>query len=96
MYNRRGGLFIDDAKRKHVENKQYFSRLIAYIHLNPVLHGFVRQPEDWKHSSYHTYLLQKPTKLAKEEGLEWFGDKADFIRLHRELAAQDIFKEFDI
>ena len=28
-----------------------FNKTLEYIHLNPVIAGFVAQPEDWKHSS---------------------------------------------
>ncbi|PDV97960.1 hypothetical protein CJ255_22160 [Candidatus Viridilinea mediisalina] len=37
-----------------------------YIHLNPVKHGYVQRPEDWKFSSYHYY--------AQKEGTSWLSD----------------------
>lgn len=30
--------------------------LSRYLHLNPVRAGIVREPEDWPHSSYRTYV----------------------------------------
>ena len=29
-----------------------------YIHYNPVKHGYVSKPENWPHSSFHTYLSE--------------------------------------
>jgi len=40
-FNRKGSLFIPNFKRKQIESNSYFATLIAYIHYNPVHHGFV-------------------------------------------------------
>lgn len=42
-YNRRGSLFIPNFKRRAVKEENYFTKLIAYIHNNPVKHGFVKE-----------------------------------------------------
>jgi putative transposase len=52
MYGRRGALFRERFRRKHVDNDSYFTGLIAYIHHNPVYHGFVKQLNDWSWSSW--------------------------------------------
>jgi putative transposase len=54
-FDRKGNLFIPRFKRKLVEDDSYYNDLLAYIHNNPVHHGFVENPEDWKFSSYHQY-----------------------------------------
>lgn len=94
-YNRRGSLFQPNFKRKLIQNDAYFTALIAYIHNNPVHHGFVKSTGDWPHSSWHGYLADKPTRLAKEEGLAWFGGKEEFVRIHRLLATRDFKGEFE-
>ena len=33
-----------------------FRRHLTYLHLNPVRHGLVARPEDWKASSIHSYI----------------------------------------
>ena len=53
-YKRMGSLFVEAVKRKVVGDEVYLRTLIKYIHRNPVHHGFVRRPEDWQYSSYHT------------------------------------------
>ena len=95
MYDRKGSLFIPKFRRKLIDNDSYFTRLIAYIHNNPIHHQFVRNLNDWSHSSYHSYLLNKPTKSERESGMSWFGGKDEFIKIHKELQPKDVILEFE-
>ncbi len=85
MYNRKGSLFIPNFNRKLIDSDQYFIRLIAYIHNNPVHHGFTQTPNEWPFSSWHAYLSNKMTRIKKEEGIQWFGDLNNFKAAHRDL-----------
>ena len=38
-----------------IRHEDDFSRHFDYIHYNPVKHGYVNRPHDWKWSSYHRY-----------------------------------------
>lgn len=80
--NRKGALFASRYKRKVISNNSYFNHLIAYIHNNPVHHGFTSQPTDWRHSSIHSYLLDKPTKIEKECFLQSFSSKKEMLLFH--------------
>jgi len=40
-YDRIGSLFTPNFKRKLIDTDEYFTRLITYIHHNPIHHGFV-------------------------------------------------------
>lgn len=84
-YGRKGSLFIPNFNRKKIDSDSYFVTLIAYIHYNPVHHGFTKRPEEWPHSSWHAYLQQKPTKIKLRESTDWFGSRRDFFRVHREI-----------
>ena len=84
MYNRKGSLFIKNFKRKKVEDENYAIRLVNYIHLNPVKHGFVDKPEDWKFSSYNAIISAKPTWVDSNKVLGWFGDLGNFKYCHLE------------
>lgn len=95
MYNRNGRLFQDSVKRKPVTSEDYYSRLVYYIHANPVRHGFVKEIADWPHSSYHAFLEEKPTRLLRHEVLEWFGGKKAFVQFHQMNHAEDMFTPFD-
>ncbi len=39
-----------------LRNELDFEQHINYIHYNPVKHGYVTNPSDWKHSSLHLYI----------------------------------------
>ncbi|MCP1385141.1 hypothetical protein [Runella salmonicolor] len=82
-YKRTGGLFEEPFLRIPVDTEDYFTRLVWYIHHNPQKHNFVADFREYPHSSYHSILLLKPTKLQREEVLEWFGGILDFQRFHQ-------------
>jgi REP element-mobilizing transposase RayT len=69
---RSGTLFEGRAKSLEVTDEQYAIHLCRYIHLNPVVAGLARQPEDWPYSNY----------------LEWIGQRAgtlidcDFVQFY--------------
>jgi len=52
-----GHVFQGRYKAKLVGSTEYLLHLSRYIHLNPVVAGLVRAPEDWQYSSYCDYLL---------------------------------------
>ncbi|MEP6750034.1 MAG: transposase [Bacteroidota bacterium] len=83
-YDRTGVLFQPKYKRAEVDNDFYFSWLIQYVHMNPVIAGLCKNPEDWKYSSYTAILGDKATKISVKEVREWFGGVAEFIRIHNE------------
>jgi putative transposase len=82
--NRKGNLFTTSFKRKLIDSEQYYTKLIHYIHNNPVHHGFVTLMEDWAFSSYNAYTANKKTKIAIEDVLKWFGNKEAFMRFHQQ------------
>ncbi len=90
MYNRRGSLFEENLKRKHIEKDEYFTNLIRYIHFNPVFHEYVNNPSKWKYSSLGAYLSNKESKISRSEVFEWFGGKEAFIRFHQDILTDEI------
>lgn len=89
-YDRKGSLFIPNFKRKLIDSESYFGRLIVYIHNNPVYHGFVVYPHEWRYSSYLAYAQRKITKINIIEGLDWLGGPRTFYQLHRELQQEKL------
>ncbi len=83
-YRRKGSLFLKNFKRKAIDSDQYFSLLIAYIHMNPVVHQFTVSPEDWLWSSYKSVLSNLPTQLERNMVLNWFGGRNSFVSFHRQ------------
>jgi putative transposase len=81
-YDRTGSLFQHPFGRVLVTNDRQFWNVIAYIHRNPQKHRLVDDFREWRWSSYHTLLLDKPTRLQRETVLEWFGGKQAYVDSH--------------
>ncbi len=94
-FNRKGSLFLDNVKRKRVNDDAYFTSLILYIHANPVLHGFVKNMNDWKFSSYESILSTKNTHLKRDEVLNWFGGREEYLKCHEQKIEKRMALEFD-
>jgi REP-associated tyrosine transposase len=84
MYERRGSLWNRPFKAKEITSDSYLTNVIFYIHHNPVHHGFTEKIEDWPHSSYHSLLSKKDTKLKRQETIAWFGNKKELNRFHQQ------------
>lgn len=87
-YKRRGRLFVAGLHRKRVTNERYLYKLVHYIHVNPVHHGFANEPADWPFSSYQTMLEEDETYLERERVMDWFGGHAGYETAHRQPADQ--------
>ena len=81
-HKRTGSLFEKNFERKLVTTESYFQKLIFYIHNNPVHHGFVKQMNLYAWSSFESVVSEKPTLLKRNEVLNLYGNKEDFIYYH--------------
>ena len=92
QHNRRGALFLDFTRRKEIKDEFYFSRLINYIHQNPVHHGFCKSATDWEYSSYNSIIsVNKNSKLERNAVFDWFGGIEEFISLHQKEGFIDLY-----
>lgn len=82
-YGRSGSLFQDRFSRIKIDSEKYLMNLVLYIHLNPTHHNFVDDFRNYKHSSYHSILSDKPTSLVRVYIIEIFNDKQNFIAAHK-------------
>ena len=55
-YGYQGHLFDGRYESCIIEDERYFLEVSRYIHLNPVKAGMVREPLDYKYSSYRCYV----------------------------------------
>jgi|SRR5690625_1718062 len=90
FYKRKGGLFNRHFKRKSIDKEEYFTKIILYIHNNPIHHGFAHRIKDWPYSSWHSYINKKDDNLYKEDVLRWFGGLDDFIKIHLDMENQQL------
>ncbi|MEZ4915905.1 MAG: hypothetical protein R2836_02835 [Chitinophagales bacterium] len=70
-------------KRIKIDNNQYFTQIIYYIHRNPLHHNITKQIEDWKYSSYRSIVSNANTDIQREEVLKWFGGIKEFENCHQ-------------
>jgi len=67
-----------------VGDEKYLIKLLYYIHNNPVNHRFVEDINDWKYSSYHSYInLAKESKIERKEMMQYFDTIKDFVEYHK-------------
>ncbi len=86
--NKRGGsLFVNPFRRIEVTDDSHFTQLIIYHHANVLKHLAQKNFQDYKWSSYQSILSNKPTHIKRQEVLEWFGGREQFIKAHKENAA---------
>lgn len=81
-YKRTGSLFEKNFERKHVEDTEYFKKLILYIHYNPVKHRFCDHIWDYPWSSYGSIVSHQPTKLNRAFVMELFKNLDEFKLYH--------------
>jgi hypothetical protein len=60
-------------------------RIIVYVHQNPQKHAFENDFRHWNYSSYQALIADLPTRLQRDQVLDLFGSRADFIRVHQEI-----------
>ncbi|MEO5603693.1 MAG: transposase [Cyclobacteriaceae bacterium] len=93
--NRIGTLFISGFRREKVDSDEYLTRIIRYIHMNPVHHGFVKDLIKWRYSSYNTICATHETFLAKEKVISWFGNLDELKNADRIFDMPTLPKSFE-
>lgn len=81
-FKRTGSLFESRFERKRITSDAYLQKVIFYIHNNPVHHGFTKNINLYPWSSYETIISDKPTKLKREDVIEFYQNKENFIEYH--------------
>jgi REP element-mobilizing transposase RayT len=81
-FNRTGALFEKPFERKQITSEKYLQNIIYYIHNNPVQHGFVKQMSLYPWSSFESIVSEKPTKLNRQDIIDLYGTKLDFLDYH--------------
>jgi putative transposase len=81
-YQRTGALFQRPFKRIPVIRDHHFLALIAYIHYNPQMHGFVDDFRAWPYSSYQVFQSEETKCLTLHQVLDSFGGLKSFLEYH--------------
>ena len=85
-----GTLFQTPFKRVCVDDELYYTHLVYYIHANPQVHRLVDDFRDWPWSSYNSIISDKPTRLKKQEILEWFKGPNAYREFHNGYDAMEL------
>ena len=91
-FERRGSLFVERVRRIKVSDEQYFIKLLHYINLNPIHHGFVDDPADWAFSSFNQL---KHAALSKNAILKLRKLPDQYRELIVPLEADDFFESIE-
>ena len=86
QHNRKGNLFHRPFKRVEVVKETHYTQAIIYIHANALHHKLSKDFTLHKWSSWHTILSNKPTRLKRNEVIEWFGGLQQFIDTHKTMS----------
>ena len=83
--NRTGSLFEKHFRRKRISNEGYLKNLVLYIHKNPENHNLVKRFEDYKFTSYASYIKSSISSISKEKKyvLSLFEDIDNFEYVHK-------------
>ncbi len=71
-YTRVGALLQGVFKAVRIETDEQLIHTSRYIHLNPVVSGLVKMPENYRWSSYHEYFTGQKGFCTIEEILNFF------------------------
>ena len=93
---RTGSLFQKPFKRLEVTSARQLANLVHYIHTNPQKHGIIDDFRHYPWSSYERVMRDRPSKLKKEEVLQWFNDKTNYVNYHSRSIDLDKIKEIMI
>ncbi|MGE6396634.1 transposase [Chryseobacterium scophthalmum] len=83
--NRHGALIESPFKRKAITSDEYLINTIIYIHQNPQNHSVVDDFSKYNFSSYQSILSNSKTLLKRDEVIELFDDKENFILSHKKI-----------
>jgi len=92
MFKRTGNLFYRTFNRVEISKDSHFAHALVYVHANALKHKLVKEFTSYPWSSYHSIISDKPTKLLRDELIEWFGSKALFIKIRKDMS--DYYYDF--
>jgi REP element-mobilizing transposase RayT len=85
--SRTGGLFQRPFKRKRITDQDYLKQVIYYIHRNPIHHHLSETFSLYPYSSYPIILGNQSTCLQREQVLDWFDGRENFIHFHHTMGS---------
>lgn len=82
--NKKGNSFLQGFERREIQDEKQIKDVLLYIHCNPVHLQITNAPEEWKFSSYKAFLSDKPTMIKRDDVINLFDTKENFIHCHEQ------------
>ena len=83
-FGRRGSLFQQNTKGKHIDSGRYLRSVLRYVHLNAVHHNIVADPVDYPYSSFLGFLGDADVlTIPQQRIIDWFGGREAFFAAHK-------------
>lgn len=95
-YNYVGHLFQGKYFAEIIKNDTHLVTVSRYVHLNPVTAEIVKNPNDYKWSSYNMFIAEDDMKLINPEIiLEYWGNEMS-INKYREFVEKEVCEEIQL
>jgi putative transposase len=97
-HKRVGHVFQDKFKSVLIEKNPQLMLISSYIHMNPVKDSMVKNPEEYKWSSYNDFIFDRKNPIVCKRFLtEVFGGTKNFINENTKLYKNIVSKsDFDL
>jgi len=93
-FERKGSLFERPFKRIKVENDEYITRLIYYIHSNPIKHRITNNFYNYSYSSYSQIIEGMNDIVNSDFVIDWFSGEKEFELFHKEIHNLRIIEKY--
>ncbi|MDQ1162639.1 putative transposase [Chryseobacterium sp. SORGH_AS 447] len=90
VYQRSGPIFESPFKRIRIDSEEYLRNIIIYIHQNP------ENFQNYKFSSYLAVISDTRTNIRRNELIELFGDRENFVECHKRELNENFVKDFQL
>jgi len=80
-YGKVGHLFQGRYKSFLCDRDEYLLSLVRYIHLNPVRAKLVKEPQEYRWSSYNSYLTEAKDLIDTDRVLRVFSERVSHARI---------------
>jgi REP element-mobilizing transposase RayT len=82
VYDRKGNLFHRQFKRVMILDETQLRQTLFYVNVNAARHGLVDDFTDHPYSSWHSYFVDGPSLICRDEVFKPFGSRLELIRFH--------------
>lgn len=96
QHQRTGNLFHRPFKRVQIVKETHFTQAIIYIHANAFKHKICKDFMEYNWSSWRSLISSNPTKLCRQEVIDWFGGVENLIETHKNLTKYYYGGDFNV